>query len=247
MNFFSLIKRKIIYNFKKKINIDIDGIQNKGLDFLFHHYGSDKSEIFKKNKLKGHGFSKFYLKEFSKFKKKNIKILEIGSFSGASAAAFSKFFSNSKIFCFDVNISNFIYESKKIQVFGLDINNRKKTEKTLTKIIKNKKLSYFDIIIDDGSHNLSDILFSLKYLFKYVKKKGYYVIEDFKFPNYFSYNKNIKDILVDKMIFYIKKKKFFKSSIFNNKDQEFLHKNIKKIITKKGNLKYSDICFIQKN
>ena len=49
------------------------------------------------------------------------------------------------------------------------------------------------------------------------------------------------------MIFYIKKKKFFKSSIFNNKDQEFLHKIIKKIITKKGNLKYSDICFIQKN
>ena len=129
MNFFSLIKRKIIYNFKKKINIDIDGIQNKGLDFLFHHYGSDKSEIFKKNKLKGHGFSKFYLKEFSKFKKKNIKILEIGSFSGASAAAFSKFFSNSKIFCFDVNISNFIYESKKYKFLVLILIIEKKQRK----------------------------------------------------------------------------------------------------------------------
>ena len=53
-------------------------------------------------------------------------------------------------------------------------------------------MKIFDIIIDDGSHkNLSDILFSIKYLFKILNKKGVYIIEDFKFPNYYKYNRMI--------------------------------------------------------
>ena len=80
---------------------------------LFHYYGSDKANIFKKNNKKGHGFSKFYEKHFKKFEKKNINILEIGSYAGASAAAFLKYFQNSKVFCFDINISNFKYSFKK--------------------------------------------------------------------------------------------------------------------------------------
>ena len=47
-----------------------------------------------------------------------IKILEIGSFAGASAAAFVKYFNKAKVFCFDINISNFKYYSKNIEVFG---------------------------------------------------------------------------------------------------------------------------------
>ena len=43
----------------------------------------------------------------------------------------------------------------------------------------------FDVIIDDGSHYLSDILFSLKTFFKLVNKGGFYVIEDYKHPNYY--------------------------------------------------------------
>ena len=134
MNFFSLFKRKLIYNFKNKISIDNDGIDNKTLDFLFHHYGSDKADIFKKKKNIGHGYSKFYEDKLKEFKDKNLNILEIGSFAGASAAAFAKYFSNVNIFCFDVNISNFDYISKKIHVFGVDINNEKKVNKNLEKL-----------------------------------------------------------------------------------------------------------------
>ena len=36
------------------------------------------------------------------FQQKKINLLEIGSFSGASAASFAKYFSNSSIFCIDI-------------------------------------------------------------------------------------------------------------------------------------------------
>ncbi len=246
MNFFSLFKRKILYKIKKKTNIDLDGISNKSLDELFYHYGSDKSNIFKKTKDTGHGFSKFYSKHLNHLKEKKVKILEIGSFAGASAAAFKKFFPNSIIYCFDINISKFIYHSKDINVYGLDIKNKNKLEKTLKKINVEKNFDFFDVIIDDGSHYLSDILFSLNTLFKYLKKNGIYIIEDYKYPNYYGYNKNVNDILVDEMLNALIEKKLFNSKIINQIDQIYLQENIKEIKIYKGNLKDSDICFIEK-
>ena len=123
MNFFSLFKRNLIFKFKKKILIDHDNITSKSLDYLFHVYGSDKANIFKPNQHQGHGFSIYYEKKLEKYKTRNINILEIGSYAGASAAAFTKYLPKSKIYCFDVNISNFKYKSKNINVFGIDINN----------------------------------------------------------------------------------------------------------------------------
>ena len=247
MNFFSLFKRNLIYKFKKKINIDQDNVEKENLDQLLHHYGSDKANIFKKTKDSGHGFSKFYVNHFAKFKRSNLKILEIGSYKGGSAAAFSKYLTNSTICCFDVNISNFSYSSKNIYVFGVDIRNRKKINENLTKIIKELNIDLFDVIIDDGSHNLSDILLTLKNLFKILKRKGLYVIEDYKYPNYYRYNNDIDEILIDQMLDNLKRKKIFSSNIISFNEQKYFQKEIKKIDTYKGNFNSSDICFIEKN
>jgi len=246
LNFFSLFKRKILYKLKKKINIDNDSINFKTLDELLYFYGSDKSNIFKKNNLSGHGFSKFYSYHLNNLKKKKIRILEIGSFSGASAAAFSKYFDQSTIFCFDINISNFVYSSKNIHVFGLDINNINSVNKALKKIKSLSKVEMFDVIVDDGSHYLSDILFSLKTFFKLVNKGGFYIIEDYKHPNYYQYNFNIDDILVDKLLSHLKTREFFKSNLIKRSEQAFLIENIKDINIHKGSLKDSDICFIER-
>ena len=110
MNFFSLYKRFFLYKIKKKINIDLEeSYQNKSLEDLFLHYGTDKANLRKNGKEKGHGYAKYYEKHLKSFKKENINILEIGSYSGASASSFAKYFFKSKIFCIDVNISNFKY------------------------------------------------------------------------------------------------------------------------------------------
>lgn len=246
MNFFSLIKRKFLYKIKNKINIDKDGVNINTLDELFNYYGSDKSNIFKVRNTQGHGFSKFYTKHLEHLKNNRIKILEIGSYAGSSAAAFTKYFPESTVYCFDINISKFIYKSNRIKVFGLDINNEANLEKVFTKLNINEESNYFDIIIDDGSHYLSDILFSIKFFFKYLKKEGIYIIEDFKHPNYYAYNKNVDDILIDRMLKHLGNRKNFKSKIITNKDQINLINKIKKISIYKGNLKDSDICFIEK-
>ena len=246
MNFFSLFKRNIIYKLKKKVSIDLENFGSRSLDFFFYEYGSDKANIFKQTQKSGHGFSIYYENKLKKFIDKKINILEIGSFSGSSAAAFSKYLPHSNIYCFDINISNFKYKSKNIHVFGLDINKQKKVEKIINKIFSDNNINYFDLIIDDGSHNLSDILISFKFLFKFLKNKGLYVIEDFKYPNYYDYNKNIDHILVDELLDNLKNKKFFTSKIFSKHDQKELISLIKSIEVFKGNLNDSDISFITK-
>ena len=246
MNFFSLFKRNFLYKIKKKINIDLDKVNHESLDKLFFYYGSDKGNFFQKIKDQGHGFAGFYTQHLKHLKQKEIKILEIGSYAGASAAAFAKYFVNSSVYCFDINISKFVFSSKNIHVYGLDINNEDKLKKILEKINLESNSNFFDIIIDDGSHYLSDVLFSLKTLFEYVQKGGVYIIEDFKHPNYYDYNRNIDHILVDQILKNLQEKKLFTSNIITNDDQVYIHKNINKIKTYKGNLKDSDICFIEK-
>ena len=247
MNFFSLFKRKFKFIIKKKINIDNINLKQKSLDKLFNYFGSDKSFYLGNSKTLAHGYSKFYTKNLDHLKNKKINILEIGSYAGASAAAFIKYFPNGNVFCFDVNISNFEFESQKIHVFGIDINNENKVKKTLTKIFNQHRFSQFDLIIDDGSHNLKDILFSLNFFFQYLKGEGTFIIEDFKHPNYYQYNRNINHILVDEFLKNILDKKLSKSSIFNENKQKYLMDSIKKIDVYKGNLNDSDICFIKKN
>ena len=246
MNFFSLFKRNLIYKFKKKELIDTDNINFNTLDDLFHHYGSDKAKIFKLNNKSGHGFSKFYEKNFQKFKNRKINVLEIGSYAGGSAAAFVKYFPNINVFCFDINISNFKYKSKNINVFGIDINNEKKINKIFENIFLQYNFDEFDLIIDDGSHNLSDILNGLKFFFRYVKNNGIYVIEDFKHPNYYAYNKNINHIFIDELLKNLQNKKISISSVLTKNDQTDLINQIEKIEIYKGNLEDSDIAFINK-
>ena len=246
MNFFSLFKRNIIYQFKKKILIDIDKVEGKSLDKLFQFYGSDKGNFFEAGNTKGHGYSDFYTSRLDNLKDNKINILEIGSYAGSSAAAFVKYFSKANIFCLDINISNFKYKSEKIHVYGIDIKNLSKVKKTLNKIFQQNHINNFDIIIDDGSHNLKDILLSLNFFFKYLKNNGTFIIEDFKHPNYYQYNRNINHILLDEFLENIENKKISNSSIFTEEDQIYLINSIKNINIKKGNLIDSDICFIEK-
>ena len=86
----------------------------------------------------------------------------------------------------------------------------------------------------------------LKFFFKYVKNEGLYIIEDYKHPNYYKYNRNIDHLLVDQILLNLNNKKSFTSNIFNDDDQKELIRSIKTIETFKGNLNDSDISFITK-
>ena len=247
MNFFSLLKRSLIYKLKKKLNVDLDGIKHSSLDELFSHYGTDKSEYSKDKKNKTHGFSKYYEKHLSFLKDKKIKILEIGSFSGASAAAFSKYFLNSEIYCLDINISNFKYYSKKIHVFGFDSSNSKMVTSFIKKINLKETFKYFDIIIDDGSHKQSDQLKALNHFYQYLVDGGFYVIEDYKFPDYFKHLNDVKDIKINELANYVLEKKLFSSSLVSSQVIDLLINTSKNVYKYKGNTDISDIVFFEKS
>ncbi len=248
MNFFSLYKRKLLYKIRKKTDIDLDDSFNeKSLEDIFAYYGTDKANFWREKNSKGHGYSKYYEKHFKQIRNQKVNILEIGSYSGASAASFSKYFPNSKIFCLDINISNFKFSSNKIHVFGTDVSSSKMISNFYKEINISSEENFFDIIIDDGSHKLSDILFSLNSFYKNLKKNGFYVIEDFMFPNYFEHLNDVDELKIDELAERIRNKKKFNSNIIEDKLKNYFKNKNNIVNVYKGNLSNSDIVFFQKN
>lgn len=247
--------KSFIFKLKSKIDLDKKNeIKNKSLDEIFNFFGSDKGTAVRnpygKNSKKviGHGFGKFYEKHFKKLKKKNFNFLEIGTWEGASLASFHNYFNRAQIYGIDRNFKN-KYFSKRLKFLYCDTTNLE----DLKIIKKNFNKKKFKIIIDDGSHLLKDIIHNLKFFFQFLDYGGYYVIEDYNHPKYYKFlnNSNNQEILVDKIIDNLRKKKNFKSKILNNKDQQKLFKNIKKIYTYKGimidaNKNVSDILILKK-
>ena len=240
MNIFKLFKRYLIFLITKKKDIDTQKFKKKiSLDNLCSFYGTDKAE--KYNDGLGHGYTKYYIKHLDKLKNKKIKFLEIGCGEGISAAAFTKYFNKSTAYCLDINLTYVKIKSKKIKFYGLNSSNLDQMDNFLAK--NNLKKNSFDFIIDDGSHNLSDQLISLNYFLPYLKKNSFYIIEDYKFPNYFKRHYDIDELKISEILKKIKLKKFFKSNTIEKITMKKLISS--KIFKYKGNRSYSDIVFIK--
>jgi hypothetical protein len=251
--------KETIFNLKKKINLDKKKLKYNNLENLFNYFGTDKgskvldpySRLKTRSYIKGHNFAKFYEKNLKKIKNKKINVLELGVWKGASTASFFYYLPNANFISIDRNFK-FIFSSKRINFFFCDTTINDNLKK-LTEFFIKKNVTYFDLIIDDGSHILSDILKNFIFFFKFLKSKGIYIIEDYKHPNYFSHLNDAKDhFFVDKVLHLIKKKKLFKSTILNQKQIKYFIRNIEKIFTYKGSCKskdgnnISDIAFIYK-
>ena len=201
-----------------KINLDKLIISNpdlldKDFDYLFEYFNSDKGNFFfnqysksiKKEKIQGHEYALFYNKYFKKLKKDKLNILELGTFKGGATAAFSFFFSNSKIYSGDLYPDIFNFYSKKISNFKIDTG----SEESINNVILKNELEY-DIIIEDAGHYYKDQIISLFMLFKKLKSKGFFVIEELDFPdsrsdmNIYNEKPTLREIL-----HYIKNKKDF--------------------------------------
>ncbi len=202
--------KRFLFNFKKKINLDTEVIDDTPLDVLFNHFGTDKgTEVvnpysLNSKEVHGHGFAKFYEEELRYYKNKKLNILEIGTWEGASSAAFVNYFPNAIIYCIDKNF-RFKFKSKRINFLNCDINNKRDMDRFSSKFHNIK----FKIIIDDASHILSDMIKSLKSFFKQLDSDGIFVIEDFNAPVYFDVLNDVKgeELLINDLLTNIKKKK----------------------------------------
>lgn len=124
----------------------------------------------------GHTYGNSYDKIFEQFdKNEKINILEIGIQRGGSLCAWKDYFNNGNIF--GIDIKDVILPEYRRKDFTYII----KDIKDLT-IKDDIKDTMFDIIIDDGSHYLDDVLFVVDNYLDKLNKNGVLVIEDAQEP-----------------------------------------------------------------
>ena len=248
--------KKLIFKFKKKIDLDLNKIDLISLNELFNYFETDKGSAVKnpysKNidnsdkSLIGHGYAKFYEFHFNYFKNQEIKLLEIGTWKGASVASFYHYFRKAIIFCLDRNYK-FQFKSNRINFFYCDTRNTNDLKK-FEDLLINRKSEILDIIIDDASHIYSDMLNNFKNFFKKVKSGGFYVIEDFNHYRYYSYlnDSSFNSLEIEEIFKLLKNKQFFESDNLDKDFQNYCFNNILEISIHKGIQDDSYIAFIKK-
>ena len=143
------------------------------------------SEILKKydtDKVKGHHYGVAYDKLFSLFDRNaEINILEIGTQRGGSLAAWREYFPNAKIT--GIDIVDCVTEENK----------REDIDYVICDVNKYETDEMFDIVIDDGSHWLKDVVPSVYYFTRRLKPGGVMIVEDVQ--NHEVYLPAIRNIL----------------------------------------------------
>lgn len=130
----------------------------------------------------GHGYIPFYDEEF-KILNSVKNVLEIGVWKGGSLQWLSYKFPEALIHGIDaINVNEFV--SDKVRIYQFNQEDRE----NLNEFILNCE-NYFDLIIDDGGHNMEQQQTSFGVLFKMVKPGGLYVIEDLHTSNWDMFKK----------------------------------------------------------
>lgn len=188
----------------------------KRLTELGIKYGTDKATH--------HLFTEIYDGFFEKFTHPNI--LEIGVFHGASLQMYDEYYNGE---CNIVGLDNgrdeltYMGNGKNIKVI---IGNQTKIE-DLKKCLE--RVKEYDIIIDDGGHQMQEQQISFAFLFDYVKSGGIYILEDLhtSFRGYYNHKRitTTLDILtqLDKGVYN------FPSRYISTDDFDRLKKDIKSI------------------
>lgn len=155
-------KRPITERAKEVVRKTDDQIR---LDEIGTLCGTDKSS-------RAHGYLDFYERFFAEIKYENIKLLEIGVFTGQSARMWELYFPFGQITGLDINPITLKYGKGRVKVVLAD----QSDEQQLTEI--GEERGGFDIIIDDGSHIWEHQKISFRSLFRFLVSGGFYVIED---------------------------------------------------------------------
>lgn len=127
------------------------------LDDLMVTFGTDKQNAM-------HGYADLYERHFGPLRRRQIRLLEIGVWTGASIRAWAEWFPHAEIVGLDVDLQVELDDRRVTLVEG-DVK---------TWLVN----SDFDIVIDDGSHVAEDMYVAFHRLWPKLRPGGWYVIED---------------------------------------------------------------------
>lgn len=154
------------------------------LDDLFTKYGSDKNR---------NGYSPVYHSLFKHIRDQPIDFLEIGigtmipgvyssmvGFAlegyapGGSLRAWRDFFKNGNVYGADIQPDT-QFKEERIQTMLINSVDKENVDRTIKDVCPTDS---FDVILDDGAHHPDMQFQTFKNFYPYLKKGGYYIIED---------------------------------------------------------------------
>ena len=139
------------------------GIPNTYIDGIPWDWGGDKGSE--------HSYIESYEQILESKRYDKLNVLEIGVQYGSSVKMWKEYFEKSTIYGLDLKPHCIKYEEDRIIVKIMDATKKDDIDKYLNNI-------KFDVIIDDGSHELQDQLNAFHLLWSKLNLGGYYVIED---------------------------------------------------------------------
>lgn len=152
---------------------------------IIEKHGSDKGGLDRPR----HYYTRYYYNLFTPIRFTTINIFEfgVGTFNptpynmgsnyspGSSLRAWRDFFPHANIYSADIDES-ILFTDDRIQTFPCD----QKNWKSIQNMWKNQYLhdKMFDIIIDDGCHEIDSNVYSFENSIEKLKSNGVYIIED---------------------------------------------------------------------
>ena len=139
---------------------------------LFDGYGSDKGHY--------HHYDRVYEQLFKDRRDEVGRVLEIGVYQGGSLLAWRDYFPSALVVGLDIDFSNMSYQvedwtKERILLMEGDQTNPADLDRAA-------KFGPFDLVVDDGSHDIDDQLSTLLNLWSTLTPGGWYVIEDILSP-----------------------------------------------------------------
>jgi len=132
-------------------------------------------------------YFEIYDRHFSRFRNKEIVLLEIGVSKGGSLQMWKDYFGGkAKIYGIDIDQRCKAFEEENIEIFI-----GSQSDRTFLNEVKSK-IPKVDILIDDGGHTFEQQITSYEELFGHIKGDGVYLCEDLHTSYWDNFNGGIK-------------------------------------------------------
>lgn len=151
-------------------------INSPTVNYNIHKYATDKELA--------HSYIEVYDEIFEPYRNKKIKLLEIGNDRGGSIKLWADYFIDAHIY--GIEIANFkeLHDlNNQYQNINITMDTNAYSQEAINLISHNAP---FDIIIDDGSHDVSDQIFFINNYLSLLSHDGIMVIEDIQHINLIS-------------------------------------------------------------
>ena len=131
---------------------------------------------FETDKGTSHSYIEIYDKLFQPLRDLKLVMLEIGIASGGSMPLWKQYFPYGEIYGVEdysekYSLDKEILNDRSYNVIIEDITNYKMMDRHISDVV-------FDIVVDDGSHQLKDQLSAIRYFKNKMNADGLYIIED---------------------------------------------------------------------